>query len=608
MKKSDWIFLASVLLYSILFWKQLPGLNIFAFTTILLTGQMLMRRQVFKNRNWILAASGAMVSAFFTMYYGNLLSIFATFFSLLMCSYLAFNQKGSVLSAVFSSLVSVMASIGFMIARMVERRKERMEDQQVNRGWKKFLIVLIALVVVTVFFILYRNSSVLFYNLTEKINFDWVSFPWICFTFLGALVVYGFYFHNTIPGFAEWDANRPVNLDPGKAPNWVDRLMSIESEKFSGVVLLSLLNIMLLVVNGLDFGFIFSNDRHLPPGISWSDYLHQGVGMLIFSIVLAMLIILYYFRGRMNFQDSKALRMLAFTWIVQNALVLFSTAWRNEVYIAAFGLTYKRIGVYIYLLLTLIGLIVTAWKVQGKKTNVFLVRMNSWLFYSVWIISCAVNWDGLIMHYNTENKNRIDLAYLNSLSGNILPELVDYSLAHPNETAQADLRLVIPERAYLFLCRQEYLRENGKWPSYVLKAGMNYSALRDKPAFGTSKRLDISAKELKKIYYFPGFQNILEIDAVSNDLENTGEVWRFPNLEALDLADNNQLISIAGIEKCPKLQYLDLQRTPVSDYSPLLKMKNLKRVMVSSMGQEMQDKLHAINPGLQIITNQNRGE
>lgn len=607
MKKSDWIFLSSVMLYSILFWKQLPGLNIFAFTGILLAGQSLISRRVFKNRNWVLAAAGAVFSAFFTMYYGNPLSIFAVFFSLLMCSYFAFNQEGSVLSAVFSTGVSIMASIGFMIARLVERNKERAENQDTNRGWKKFLIVIIALVVVIIFFIIYRNSSVLFYNLTQKINFDWISFAWICFTFLGALIVYGFYFHNSIPGFAEWNAGRPVNLDPGKEPNWLDRLMSIESEKFSGIVLLSLLNIMLLVVNGLDLAFIFGGDGKLPQGITLSEYLHQGIGMLIFSIILAMLIILYYFRGRMNFQDSKALRMLAFTWIIQNALMLLTTAWRNEVYISAFGLTYKRIGVYVYLLLAVIGLVVTGWKVRAKKTNVFLIRMNSWLFYSVWIIACAINWDGLIMHYNVQNKGRIDLVYLNSLSENILPELVGYSLSHPNETAKANLRLEIPQRAYLFLAKQKYLRENQKWPSYVIKPAENYSALQYY-SFGTSKRLNIYGKEVKTIYYFPGFQHILEIDAGANDLVNIGEAGNFPDLGVLDLADNNKLVSIAGIEKCSKLEYLNLQRTHVSDYSPLLEMKNLKRVMVDGMGQDMQDKLHAINPGLQIITYQNRSE
>jgi hypothetical protein len=608
MKKSDWIFIASVLLYSILFWKQMPGINFLAFTGILLTGQVLLNRSVLKKRNWLIAAGGALFSAFFVMYYGNPLSVFAVFFSMLMCSYFAFVQKGSVPAAIFSSFISIASSIGFMVVRIAERRKERIENTGNNRGWKKILIVMIALVVVTIFFAIYRNSNLLFYNLTEKINFDWISFGWIFFTFFGALVVYGFYYHKTIPGFAEWDAARPVDIDPVKEPGVLDNLMSIDSERFSGIVLLSLLNIMLLVVNTLDLNFIFGGDRKLPQGISWTEYLHQGVGMLIFSIILAMLIILYYFRGRMNFQNSKALRALAFLWIVQNALMLLSTAWRNEVYVSAFGLTYKRIGVYIYLLLALIGLIVTAWKVQSKKTNIFLIRMNSWLFYGVWIISCAISWDEWIMHYNTQNKVRTDLVYLNSLSGDILPQLVDYSISHPAETEKTGLRMEIPRRTYLFLCEQKYLRENAKWPSFVLKAAQSYNALKDRSSFGECKRLNVYSTEMKDIWYFEGFKEIIEIDAGKNDLTGIGEAWKFPNLGVLDLTGNPGIVSLQGIEKCQKLEYLNLNQTSVTDYSPLLQLKNLKRINVDIMGQDMQDKLLAVNPELQIVTYQNRGE
>src|SRR6187551_736785 len=107
MKKTDWIFLASVLLYSILFWKQLPGLNAFIFSGILLTGQVLLDPRILKIRAWQLTALGTLCSSFCVLYYGNTLSMFATFFSLLMSSYFACNQKGSVLVGVFSSMISI---------------------------------------------------------------------------------------------------------------------------------------------------------------------------------------------------------------------------------------------------------------------------------------------------------------------------------------------------------------------------------------------------------------------------------------------------------------------------------------------------------------------
>ncbi|MEO5643600.1 MAG: DUF4153 domain-containing protein [Bacteroidia bacterium] len=603
MKKTDCIFLLSVLLYSFLFWKQMPGLNIFIFSGLLLTGQALLDSRVLKIRPWLLAATGTICSAFCVFYYGNTLSIFATFFSLLLSSYFAFNQKGSVLVGAFSSLVSVASSIGFMIVRIIERKKERAtNDSKSNRTWKKILIVLCALIVVLVFFFMYRDSSVLFFNLTQKINFDWISFAWIFFTMLGALVVYGFYYHNSIPGIGEWDRHA-TKLNPEKAPTWTDKLMSIDSERFSGIVLFSLLNIMLLVVNTLDLAFIFGSDGRLPQGVSCMQYVHQGVGTLITSIVFAMLVILFYFRGRMNFSShGKAIRVLALIWIAQNAFMLFSTAWRNEVYVLVFGLTYKRIGVYIYLLLALIGLMVTAWKVQGKKTNAFLVRMNSWLFYSVWIIACFVNWDGLIIGNNLRTGLKPDLAYLNSLSENILPELVDYSIKHPAEISAHELTVEIPGRVYLFLNKQTLLREENKWPSYIFKSDHTYRDLKERSSFGKSTRMVISNSETKTINYYKGFKNIIAIEATNNDFENVGELGKFSNLRVLDLGSNYQLTSIAGLENARNLEYLNLNYTGVTDFSPVLKMKNLKQLSVDIMSPEWQQKLHAVNPKLDIVT------
>ncbi|CAN5127456.1 hypothetical protein BH09BAC5_BH09BAC5_29010 [soil metagenome] len=601
MKKNDWLFLLTVLMYSILFWKQLPGLNFLIFTSVLLAGQIFLNREILRNRRWILAAIGSLCSAICVYYYGNPLGIFSTFVSLMLCSYFAFAKNGSVIIGGFSSFISIAASIGFMIVRIVERKTQLPENPTSKSGWKKILLVIFALIITLIFFFMYRDSSLLFYNLTQKINFDWISFGWISFTILGALVTYGFYFHRSIPGLIEMDEKTELKLNPVKEANWADGIMSIDSERFSGIVLMSLLNIMLLFVNGLDVSFIFGGNTKLPQGISCMQYVHQGVGTLIVSIIFAMLIILYYFRGRMNFAgNGKILKTLALIWIVQNAFMLFSTAWRNEVYVLVFGLTYKRIGVYIYLILALIGLIVTAWKVQGKKTNAFLVRMNSWLFYGVLVIACFINWDAMIFNNNTTNGMKPDLYYLNSLSNTILPELVDYSVKHPQETISSDLRLQLPDRTYLFLCKEKFIEEENKWPSFVLKSNFNLEELARRNSFGTSKRLNVGRSEMKSIYYFPGFSNVISLEAENNDLTSVGEAGKFPELKVLDVSFNKDLISLSGLEMANQLQYLNLIGTSVSDFSPILSLKNLEHVIVDAMSEEWQQKLHAVNPDLEI--------
>ncbi|HET6989810.1 MAG TPA: leucine-rich repeat domain-containing protein, partial [Bacteroidia bacterium] len=107
---------------------------------------------------------------------------------------------------------------------------------------------------------------------------------------------------------------------------------------------------------------------------------------------------------------------------------------------------------------------------------------------------------------------------------------------------------------------------------------------------------------LKHIYYFPQFDSISALEVAGNDLVDIGEVAQFPDLQVLDLSNNQKLKSLSGIEKSGKLEYLSINDTDISDYSPLLKMKNLKKLVVSNMTPEMQDKLKQANANLEIET------
>jgi hypothetical protein len=195
-------------------------------------------------------------------------------------------------------------------------------------------------------------------------------------------------------------------------------------------VMFVVLNLLLLVVNFGDVIFI-TGGAQLASGVSLSDSVHQGIGALITSIVFAVLIILFYFRGRLNFiQNNKHIKGLAFFWIVQNLFLVASTCFRNLEYIEAHGLTYKRIGVYVYLGLTIIGLLFTLYKVFSVKTNWFLVRAVSWSFFLVLVITPLVNWDQLVLHsqINVANQEEkvLDVYYLVEMSSECFPTIIEY--------------------------------------------------------------------------------------------------------------------------------------------------------------------------------------
>jgi len=78
---------------------------------------------------------------------------------------------------------------------------------------------------------------------------------------------------------------------------------------------------------------------------------------------------------------------------------------KNYEYIISYGFTYKRLGVFAFLLLALIGLALTFIKIQKKKRNAFLFNTMIWYFYGT-ILACSyVNWGGIITSQNMKRKD-----------------------------------------------------------------------------------------------------------------------------------------------------------------------------------------------------------
>jgi Domain of unknown function (DUF4173) len=596
MKKNDWIYISSILLYSLLFWKEAAGLNFLIFNFVLVVATIIKDRTVIRSRNWGLAATGSFIAAASVFLYGDSLSIFANLFSLLLLSAFVVDKQNSLLVSLLQSVCNMAVVVAYMATDGIKRRQKRKAELSNGTGTgKRTIIVLISLLVVILFFILYRNSNVLFYKLTEDINLRFISIPWCLFTLMGAYLLYGFYNYHALPGLSEWDSKQPIALQRTEEISWMDRLMSMPSERFSGLVLLALLNLLLLVVNMTDLTFMCGGVG-LPAGVSHSEYVHQGVGALIVSIILAMVIILFYFRGRMNFDtQSRSLRLLAILWILQNAFMLISTASRNQLYVDSYGLTYKRIGVYIYLLLALIGLITVGWKVLKIKTNIWLVRANSWLFYFVLILSCTISWDKWIAKDNLRLSKGGNQEYLFGLSEQVYPYLTHFSYIDINGYTKS-----VHANVFAFMQRQQYITKEQKWPSLVLSRQTVWQQLQKRSVNNDVLFLDAGNKNIHQVYFIPQYANVETLVLTSNELKDLGELGLYKRIKIMNLNDNSDLESISGIEGMDSLEELHLINTNVQDFAPLLKLKNLNVLHVERISNEWEVKLRRQFPGIQI--------
>lgn len=664
MKKNDVLLVLSVALYSWLFYHQSPGLNMLLFSVALIIMLLIRNKSLVKDTAWYVAASGSIVSGVCVMLYGTWLSFAANLVSLSLLSALSISRGSSVIMAGIYSVYSYLSSIGFMIVDFIERRSQK-NNPVGNKFWIKLVIGVGIFIVIIVFFILYRQSNPLFKDLTDKINLDFISWPWVRFTFLGFLVLYGFFYSRNFPGVYRWDINIPQNLNKEKSLENGNMLfgkkVNEKGERVSGVVLLALLNVMLLVVNVLDIIYLWVT-KQLPEGMTLSDYLHQGTTTLIISIIFAILIILFYFRGYINFSEkNKNIKWLAFMWLLQNVFVLISTGYRNLLYVSEYNLTYKRLGIYIWLTLTLIGLITTIYKLYGKKTNLYLIKANGWAFFIFFVLFACFNWDSVITKFNIQNSKSIDKNYLVELnSPTNLPDLLvlpadgrdfmkdmepDYDyydksyfdklFYRGNYTAKLHKRLFdfLDNRSSVgwqswnlgaYNTEKEIyaLSENGKIPKLLLSkqeiTGIgaleklknieyldvsgnqvkDYTVLED---FGRLEYLDASANGMYNLDSFPVLKNLKTLNVSNNYIADFGMIKNFPALETLDVSGNSDRIDMLPFSQIKTIKTLNISRNEIMNIKSITALKNLTSLNIGGMKNESALKNLPVLPQLEEI-------
>ncbi len=190
-------------------------------------------------------------------------------------------------------------------------------------------------------------------------------------------------------------------------------------------MLLAGLNILLLIANVLDIKYVWTgfafNGQYL------KQFVHEGTYLLLLSILFGAGIVLYYFRGDLNFhRRNRVVKLLSYAWLGQNVVLALSVGMRKYWYIHYYALAYKRIGIAFFLLALCIGLVLIMTKVQRGRTAHYLLRTNAVAVYCVALVMALFNWDGIIARYNMDHREQafVHLDFLANLSDKALPYLV----------------------------------------------------------------------------------------------------------------------------------------------------------------------------------------
>lgn len=432
------------IIFSILFYNQKIGLNLFLFSILTLMILFISKPKEFLKQKVVLTSLAYFVTSVTIFLYNSPLAIIANLIAFFTLVGTIAEHKSSIyilwINGIYTSIVAAIT----LYFQQLDIGTENVKKKKINYlYWVK--TIGIPIIIVIVFINLYRNGNPKFDELISKIDFSFINFQWLVFTSLG----YYLFYNITNPVTAE-----PVTSLDGIIHNELNKdtvecssPKKLQNEIQLGTILLVSLNILIGLFLVTDV--LHLSEIHQMTAPELSKQVHTGVNALIISNLLAIVIILYFFRGSINFvKNNIVLKRLTFAWIFLNLMMILITAVKNIEYIFSFGLTYKRIGVLFFLFFTAIGLITTFIKVIKVKNLWYLFRKNTQIAFAVLILSSTVNWDKLVTYYNINYAEQLDLNYLIDLSKNNSFLLKEYIEKNKIDTKKS-IKINIKHRDYI---------------------------------------------------------------------------------------------------------------------------------------------------------------
>ena len=402
MKTHHYIFLTTAIFVAF-FYKENVGLNLGILSLVYSMLTLFKTPEKNRTRTFMILLVTSIFSGIAFAWYGDFASFLAVVSSLLLLSYLSQNKRMKILL-----LIPVFVVNCFTFICRVFNLDKWLPKRNASGLWQKVLaFVLIPLIFISIFFGIYYAGSFHFARIFTDYELDINFWQLLCISILGFFIAFNYWNYSVEKLIYKQNhilENEFEEKDMIQKPTY--SFLDLNSERMSGVISFFCLNI-LLVFFIITFNYEQFYEAVKTPN-QLSEETHERVGAVIMSIVMAILVIMFYFKSNFNF-DSKAglMKILVKIWIVLNAVLVISAMLKNTEYIINYGFTYKRLGVYAFLILSLIGIVMTFVKIQMRKKNVFLFNAMVWYFYGT-ILACSyINWGGLI---TSQNMKRDDFA------------------------------------------------------------------------------------------------------------------------------------------------------------------------------------------------------
>ncbi|GLB53602.1 hypothetical protein NBRC110019_26430 [Neptunitalea chrysea] len=448
MKKS--ILISFALIFGYLFYQQSFGINVLLFIPFIL---LVINKAKVKINLYAICLLITGISVFVNLSISSIVMLFLSLFAFISKST---SSKLSIYLATFAgAITSIIGSANILVNPKTQKESE----SKVNtKFW--FLTSIIILPVLFLFIYLYSNSNPIFNEYIQKIDFSFISIGFIATALAGFVFLLNISSPLLIKEVEEIDEQTPSTLLKPEEKFSKSLLENLKFEHLQASLLIGTLNFLLVLFLITDV-LLFNNSEAMQ---AFKENVHNSVYTLIVSIIFAITIISIYFRGNLNFyHKNQLLKRLANVWVILNTLLVLSTLYKNWYYIDHHGLTFKRIGVIVYLLLTIVGLYYTFRKIQYQKTFWYILKNSTAVGFFLFTVLSLVPYGKLVTYYNLNSEAVIDVGYLLTLPKDNAFILWEHRADLKNKTDEEYYRNIESRLKYY----ETYL-EQRDWQSYTL--------------------------------------------------------------------------------------------------------------------------------------------
>lgn len=241
----------------------------------------------------------------------------------------------------------------------------------------------------------------------------------------------------------------------------------------SVLIALAVFNAIFAVQNGLDIAYLWSGGG-LPDGMTQTEYVHRGAYPLIGTALIAGAMALAMLRPGSASAGNVWARRLVTLWVVQNLVLVASSALRTLDYIDGSMLTAWRIAALAWMGLVALGLVMICWRILRARSARWLINWNALAAGVVLTLCSFVDLGAVAAWWNVRHQapETIDLCYLNQVGDGALLPLAELEKRRMDPVALDRVRFV---RARILADLED---RQGRWTDWTPRGARRLALAR----------------------------------------------------------------------------------------------------------------------------------